>query len=440
MISFKYSLLLTSCLCLPIGIWAGYLHENILSNKNDIILKKELSRKSPSWVRLNLNEKQTRFLHLLTSSDLSKIAKKLSDPQANINWEEKINLLLKSSSDKELVKYALIATFAKWAEVDKESALQKASQLSDKALAREVRREIFSQMVAVDPVSAAHYYENNENELYAHKYYFLKNIASLWCKRSPDEAWTWINSRNESDQNTCLPPYFYALNEQHPELMNQYVSKLFAENSFNNNFIKNDVLKNWAAADLQSSLSWLRLANLENDPKLLKNIIIGGVHQDFSLATSLLVSIPLNNLHDVVVDISVEMHDQQGYPSSLDWLVRHIPDESKSNIHDFKVLSDWCVQDPSAAKYWLTNYQFKNEHIQQAAIHAYLSFTSSFLENDIADLTKNIKNKEVRENIIMDAVKNWAYLNPHKTEEWLNSFSCSDELRKRLGSIVQKHK
>lgn len=421
-------------LCFIAGLGGGYVTLVIADQR---MQEKEVAspvRKAVIWIRQGERVAANRGVDFLeASSQLRHVIGRILKEDTSLNLEETLEYILSTKDNSEKKQAALVLLFSHWANVDLEGALKKAKSL-DNPYVHLIKREIFTVMIIKDPKGAAVYYKNNQEALYAHKYYFLPELARKWAMQAPDDAWEWMVSLDGRGQSDVIDSFFSGLGNS-SGVIETYLNKVMADAGFRDNVSVSGVLKNWSKFDFANAMGWINSLDEKSRNDFLGKVIIGGAENNFNLATSYLSEVPVNLMPGVLASVAEVVQRKKGSKEAMDWMVGQMPEGTR--FPDFSILSDWSARDSESAKSWLQQFSPQDKRIKDFALEAYVTSSRDRNYEETLEMAQHISIPRLRKSAFLSAFMHWDINDPVAARKWAEDFKGDEDVKNEMKKIIK---
>lgn len=234
------------------GKWLSGITEQASSSNQLEQKNNTLSRRAPTLTRVSPKSRTTMAISPGVFSgkkgdQLFDILNKLQKGEVPENWDQELHRLRQCAG---LDTAALIIFFSKWAEVDFQTALEKAGKLPAGAIF--VKGEIFYQLIERDPKEALYFYEKNK-ELLSNYGAVLGAIIRNLAPISPEEALNRsLKSKSKLGRDHLLKNFMQGIGFQNKETKN-YMDKIYRATGE----IPPKTISEWIQSDSASAEKWL---------------------------------------------------------------------------------------------------------------------------------------------------------------------------------------
>ena len=408
-----------------ISFLLGYAAGNIdfLSSSHslekEIVLSNQTSRRSSDWIRKNseidFNVSLEKKSHLLEP-----ILIKLLKGEIPGDWEGELEKILDFSTQGVEREKVLVVFFTKWAEIDFDNAVKRASKLGLEA--HTVKNEIFNQLAQKNPESALLYYEKNKNDLVNYPY-FLNNMARSWAQKSPDEALNWCLSSFKPPQSHGILLSFLegVIPPAGENEIKKYVDLIMSRHGY----VPNNVMERWAEISPDEAISWMDPSS-EKDGAYQRAVIKGIAKNDLNKAEEMLMELPEKERRFLIPSISSSIKNIYGEEMTLSWVTKLVsPSELNESL--LVPLVSWSRSNPDISLEWVKSLPSSSG--KDAAILVYANNVTSFdLYDSTLDLINNMNDSQKKEIILKKTIRQWRESNVDSFGEW--------EKKSRYGELI----
>lgn len=423
-------------LCFLFGLGVGYvmLGEAQIPKQEENITS--TAQRAPEWRKGYSGNAANGEANLLISAPpLSHTIERILKKDPSLDLEETIEQLLASKDNPEKIREALVLLFTRWAEVDLDGALKRVELMEPTYFLHFIKHALFTKMINKNPREAALYYEKNKVALYGHKYYFLPDLARQWVRQAPEQAWSWLLSLPEEDDDTIesMDAFFAGLVTA-PDTKGKYLDIIIADEHLRSNLYISGIINNWAKHDFKNTVNWLESSNKKGTESFWREAVTGGAEHDFDLATSYLPKVQEEFLPDVLSSLSYIVQREQGSETALNWMIERMPEGS--DYLDFQILSDWSKEDPENAKKWLLQFTPEDQEWRDKALEAYVNSSNDPNHKETLKMAQAINNQELQKDTLKSALRKWKKDDRAAARQWVNEFEGTEEIKKSLKKIV----
>lgn len=319
--------------------------------------------------------------------------------------------------------------FSRWGEVDPLGALEFTKTMGFGG--NFARPTVLRSWASMDPVNAAQYYVENQDEFGGPGRggpggQGSEVVAAEWAKLDPNAALEWAKTLEGGERNEALESVVGEMARKDPAGAAALAATLDPESRAD---AFAEVAEQWAATDFEAAEAWIRSLPSDEQGQAMATALETLASSDPSAAADKALAMGSGEHRDEAVREVAEAWSRQDPATAADWLVSQNPENAGGSMRE--VMVNWSNQDSAGALSFI-NEQPLGE-MRDSATQAYLWSNRDTAPQDAVTLAEAITDDRDRNRTIMMTAGRWMQEDASAARTYIEQSSAlSDRAKDRL--------